>query len=222
MRSWQTDNGEPDGRLNPYYGNAFEPLSPEPSPRDKWQCVEFMIQCNSAPDVRDGEEAFWIDGKLVARFAPGTPSGTWLRDKFHDNDAYNTDPKPFEGFLWRTTNDLKINWFWLLYYMEGVLGNSLKPGDPSIPFNGDVTHVEFDDLVLATEYIGPLATEPPAGGQSGCDFNGDGKTNIVDVVRLVQMYLHDPQDKRADYDGDGNSTLGDAIELLIDIVKGNC
>ncbi|OGF98272.1 MAG: hypothetical protein A2Z86_10320 [Candidatus Glassbacteria bacterium GWA2_58_10] len=218
MRSYQNL----DGTGNVYYGNAFEPLTPEPAPRDKWQCVEFMIQCNSAPDVRDGEEAFWIDGKLIGRFAPGTPLGTWIRDKFHVTGVYNTNPQPFEGFLWRTSNEVKINCFWLLYYMASVFENDYTPNDTTIPYNGAKGQVLFDDIVLATQYIGPLAVEPPTGGQSGCDFNGDGRTNIVDVVRLVQMFLRDPQDKRTDYDGDGNCTLGDAITLLIDIVKGNC
>jgi len=50
----------------------------------------------------------------------------------------------FTGFNWRTTNDLRINTFWLKYY---VTRNST-----SIP----VSTMYFDDVVVARKYIGPI------------------------------------------------------------------
>jgi len=219
MRSWQTPEGVSDGRPDAFYGNPFGPVQLEQAPRDKWVCVEFMIKCNSAPDKRDGEQAFWIDGRLIGRYGPGTITGTWFRDTFHQSGYYNTNPQPFEGFRWRKTNDLKINIFWLQYYLAHVFENDYNPHNPDIPYNDNVARVYFDDIVLATEYIGPLATEPPG---PGCDVNGDGNANVIDVIRLVQLCLKNPQDPRADYNGDGSATIADAIALLIDIIEGNC
>jgi len=217
MQSWQSDNGEPDGRPNPYYGNVFETLQPVQAPRGEWICLELMIKCNSAPDKRDGEEAFWVNGRLIDRWATGTHTGTLFRGNFRLDGVFNTNPKPFEGFMWRKTNALKINYLWLQYYLEGVY--DLRPKDSTITINGQVARVEFDNVVLATEYIGPLATEPPG---PGCDINGDGNANVIDVIKLVQLCLNNPQDPRADYNGDGSATISDAIALLIDIIEGNC
>ena len=48
MKSWQTPEGNPDGRPNPYYGNNFIPQYPVTAKRGEWQCVEIMIRLNSA------------------------------------------------------------------------------------------------------------------------------------------------------------------------------
>jgi hypothetical protein len=156
MHSYQTDEGKPDGkRANPYYGNVFAPMQPVQAPRGEWICLELMVKCNSAPDKRDGEQAFWVNGRLIDRWGPGTHMGTWFRDKFHIDGVHNTDPRPFEGFMWRKTDKLKVNYLWLQYYMEGAFEH--KPQDPNIKINSEVARVEFDNVVLATEYIGPIA-----------------------------------------------------------------
>ena len=114
------------------------------------------LKANSAPDKHDGEQAFWIDGRLIAHFAPGTPEGTWLRDRFNTSGKYNRNPKPFEGFRWRTTDKLKINTFWLLYYLESIFRKDIRPKNKNIPYNSNTAQVWFDDIVIATEYIGPI------------------------------------------------------------------
>jgi hypothetical protein len=63
---------EPDRKMNKYWGNAFFPTGPGKGeaagskrvipPLDRWQCWEFMIQANSAPDRADGKQAMWVDG----------------------------------------------------------------------------------------------------------------------------------------------------------------
>ena len=116
------------GSRGRYWGNDFSPKTPIPIPRDKWICVEFMVQTNSAPDKHDGEQAFWIDGKLAGRF---------------------------KGFRWRHMNDLKINAFWLLYY---VTPRALSRQRASARGR---SRVWFDDVVVATDYIGPMKTKSP-------------------------------------------------------------
>jgi predicted amidohydrolase len=90
---------EPDRKMNKYWGNSFFPPGPGKgqaagaqrvvSPLDRWQCWEFMIQANSAPDKADGEQAMWVDGKPVGEFT---------------------------GIRWRSDMDLKVNCLWLQHY----------------------------------------------------------------------------------------------------------
>ena len=215
MHSWQTKEGVPDGRPNPYYGNLFGPIEPLQARRDEWQCVEIMIKLND-PEQRNGEEAFWVDGKLVGRYGPGTIEGTWVNDSFHRSGVFNTDPQPFEGFRWRTVDNLKINIFRLQYYLAHVFENDYNPHDPEIPYNDNKAIVYFDNVVLATEYIGPVVSaQKPAG-----DYDGDGQAGISDVIRLIKLCMEEYPDQSADYNRDGAVNVADALALLLDIMTG--
>lgn len=88
-----------DPKMNKYWGNNFFPPGPGkggsagesrviPS-LNQWQCWEFMVQANTAPDQADGKQAMWVDGKLVGEFT---------------------------GIRWRTDLDLKVNCLWLQHY----------------------------------------------------------------------------------------------------------
>ncbi len=104
----------------------------EPIVPGRWYCVEAMVKANSAPDKADGEQAFWVDGRLFGRFG---------------------------GFRWRTTDKLKINSFWLLYYNTDQPARHNKDPHPE----QRVMEVWFDDIVIATEYIGPVQGRPRQG-----------------------------------------------------------
>jgi hypothetical protein len=91
---------KPDPRMpGKYWGNSFFPPGPDAGKAagpnrvipalDKWQCWEFMLQANSAPDKADGKQAMWLDGKLIGEFT---------------------------GIRWRTDTDLKVNCFWMEHY----------------------------------------------------------------------------------------------------------
>lgn len=90
---------EPDRKMNKYWGNGFFPPGPGKGaaagkdrviPKlNEWQCWEFMIQANTAPDIADGKQAMWVDGKLAGEFT---------------------------GLRWRQDLDLKVNCFWLEHY----------------------------------------------------------------------------------------------------------
>lgn len=90
---------EPDRKMDKYWGNGFFPPGPGKGtaagparviPKlNEWQCWEFMIQANSAPDKADGKQAMWLDGKLVGEFT---------------------------GIRWRNDLDLKVNCIWLEHY----------------------------------------------------------------------------------------------------------
>jgi hypothetical protein len=160
MRSWQTPEGVPDpcNPEPPYYGNAFiregadlgwQAAGP-PVARGEWICVEVMVKMNNPTTDRNGEQAFWIngqlfwkDGQIVSHLGEGFPNGSWLRDKW----SPDPDDSPFEGFRWRSVEDLNLNFFWLETYITTA---------PA----GYVSKVWFDDIVIAKEYIGPISTTP--------------------------------------------------------------
>ena len=58
--------------------------------RDKWYCLEHMIQAND-PEVANGELAAWIDGRLYIHYT---------------------------GFCWRTTRDVRLKRFGIGVYVH--------------------------------------------------------------------------------------------------------
>lgn len=134
---------------NRYWGNAIPPVKPAVIPRDRWQCVEVMLKTNSKPELSDGELALWLDGKLVNHVKTRTPRSEWSGMGFHPLAEGTERATPFEGFRWRTHPELKVNFFWLLFYVTENAGrqNRVTPGKEN--------RVWFDDIVVATEYIGP-------------------------------------------------------------------
>jgi hypothetical protein len=152
MRSWQTPEGVPDGRDNPYYGNIIPPPESVDVPRGEWVCVEIMVKMNTTPDKSDGELALWINGKQVINMAPGSVKGYWNREK------YIIDPvngEPFEGFRFRTNPKVQVNVVRLQHYVsEGSFENAANyVGTDKV--NLRQATVWFDNVVMATEYIGP-------------------------------------------------------------------
>jgi hypothetical protein len=94
---------------------------------------------------------------MMNHLGPGFPRGEWIWDGFWPNESCTPSPEPcdidglatpcctdFEGFRWRTVSNFDINYVWLEHYVDS---------DPTCG-------VWFDDLVIATEYIGPLGGDP--------------------------------------------------------------
>lgn len=142
---WPEMKQSADGK---FWGNSLTPVQPALVPRDRWQCVEVMLQCNSAPDKSDGELALWLDGHPVAWFGPGARRNRWTGMGF---SLAGDGGESFEGFRWRTNTDLKINFFWLLHY---VTENAARQNNVATP--NPLNQAWFDDIVVATEYIGPI------------------------------------------------------------------
>lgn len=61
---WHEMEASPDGK---YWGNSFKPETQADIRRDEWICAEFMLRHNT-PGERNGEQAFWIDGRLMGRW----------------------------------------------------------------------------------------------------------------------------------------------------------
>jgi hypothetical protein len=126
--------------------------------KGKWICVEQMIRMNDVGQS-NGEQALWIDGRLVSHLKPGEPKGVWIFDKFTpgkggqgirwngekgDRETFDVPAEgaPFEGFNWRTDPKLNVNFVWLYAYTQKPAGHRIR--------------VWFDDVVVATEYVGPI------------------------------------------------------------------
>jgi hypothetical protein len=140
------------------WGNSFIHDDSLQVRRGEWTCIEQMITLNDIGDT-NGEMALWIDGKPVSHLGKGFPRGKWTFDKFQpgeegdgvrwnpdkgDRESFTTAPggDPFEGFRFRTTEELNINFLWLYVYItRGTEGHTNR--------------VWFDDVVVAREYIGP-------------------------------------------------------------------
>ncbi len=140
------------------WGNSFVQDPALKVEKSRWICVEHMIRMNTVGES-DGEQALWIDGKLVSHLGRGFPKGVWKFDRFYpgqggegirwnqqkgDRERFPTpaDGAPFEGFQWRTVPELNVNFLWVYVYTEKPAGHRIR--------------VQFDDVVVATEYIGPI------------------------------------------------------------------
>lgn len=141
---WMGMRSAPGGQS---WGNDFINDPALKVDRGRWICVELMMKMNDPPGESNGEQAIWIDGKpwikdgqLVSHLGPGFPRGKWVWDSFHPDP----DAAPFEGFRWRSSEELDLNFLWLLLYIT-----------KSPP--GHVSRVWFDDIVVARRYIGPIS-----------------------------------------------------------------
>lgn len=152
-----TDGCEGDQESTYYYGNTFRPPEQTPFPRNEWFCIEMRSKANSVGQS-DGLLSFWINDQLVGDFRSGFPDGTWLRDSFHPGGcdfSACTDPKPFEGFDFRTSEDVLFKAFVLdAYYERGSTQGKRETLEEKGISVDDAQTVLYDDIVIAKERIG--------------------------------------------------------------------
>ena len=144
------------------WGNSFIQDKAVKIEKERWICVETMVKLNDIGQS-NGELALWIDGQLCSHLRPGSPRGRFVFDKFYPDEegegviwdqalgerrTLPAEPggTPFPGFNWRTDAELQANFAWLYVY--------ITEGSPA-----HTNRVWFDDLVVATSYIGPLAPQ---------------------------------------------------------------
>ena len=132
-------NMRPDGS-GTHWGNFLLNNPSVDAGAGDWTCVEHMVKLNNPVTAFNGEHAIWLDGVKVSHLGQGFPNGSWSGGIFTQNPS----DTPFEGFRWRSSTSLNLNWIWLQNY---------SPDDPA-GFTGDMS---FDHVVVATSYIGCLA-----------------------------------------------------------------
>lgn len=157
---WSRMRGSPPSGAT--WGNSFIRDAAPEAALGEWECLEVMMKVNDVGDS-NGEMALWVNGELISHLGKGFPMGKWTYDKFNQgqggSSVYWSDAQgqgvnydvpaegiPFEGFRFRTVPELKVNFFWLLVYI------TTAPQD-------HISKIYFDDIVIATEYIGPISGE---------------------------------------------------------------
>ena len=146
---WHEMKKSADGR---FWGNGLSPAVARPVPSNRWQCVEVRMRLNT-PGRRDGVLALWLDGEEVADIHEGVRRGPWTGMGFELRPPERAG-EPFEGFDFRTSNDLKLNFVWLLHYVTETSQRRNRVADPARP-----GVVRFDQVVAATRYVGPIRSE---------------------------------------------------------------
>jgi len=151
---WSQMRGSPPAGQT--WGNSFIRDADLAVDKGRWICIEHMIKLNDVGNS-NGEQALWIDGKQVSHVGQGFPRGVWIWDKFHpgrggqgfrwgeqgrERFEVPRGGEPFEGFVWRTSEQLDINFIRLYLYTERPAGHRMR--------------VWLDHVVVATAYIGPL------------------------------------------------------------------
>jgi len=101
-----------------------------------------------------------------------------------------------------------------------ILEVTFTPGAEGT-FSGNLTFTT-DDPDHAQVTIALSGVVKPGEVAVPCDFNGDGKINIVDVIALLLFQRANPGDLRADFNGDGNATITDAIAMLLAMRDNTC
>jgi hypothetical protein len=140
-----------------YYGNFFQPPDQSPFPRDRWFCIEMYARANTVGES-DGALSYWIDDAPIGEYGPGYPEGTWLRASFHTGGcefSACTPPAPFEGFDFRSSDDVRFKTFVLDAYYEQ--GSDARRREEMEALGLDVSDnhtILYDDVVIATERIG--------------------------------------------------------------------
>jgi hypothetical protein len=66
-----------------------------------------------------------------------------------------------------------------------------------------------------------LSLKNPEEGRT-CDFNGDGRVSIRDVIAFLLLARVNPANSALDWNGDGQYTIGDAVAFLQSVASGTC
>jgi hypothetical protein len=99
---------------------------------------------------RCNELALWKDDELVGEYAPGRPRGRWLRDNFYTWGEYYEDEQAFDGFDFRSSEDVLVKRFTLdAYYQEDTLNDYAM--ELPVP---EAQIILYDDVVIAEQRIG--------------------------------------------------------------------
>lgn len=172
---WMHMRGNP--QPNTYWGNDFIQDPSLTFASGQWMCVEVKVSLNNPVTSFNGELQCWVNGTSISNLGLGYPNGGWVWDSWTPNPGGT----PFEGFQWRNDANLALNYLWIEHYADTVA-------------NGQMLAVNYDHLVIARSYIGPLvasAAAPPIGGAPGSDDDdsGCGSVGIDLMLPLLALAL---------------------------------
>jgi hypothetical protein len=120
-----------DKKMNKYWGNGFFPKGPGKGEQ------------GGADRVIPKLDQWQCWEFMIKANTPGKDDGEqamWLDGKLAGH---------FKGIRWRNDANLKVNCFWLEHY-------GFDSGDPTKQHWPEKQTVWFDDVVIATSYVGPI------------------------------------------------------------------
>lgn len=82
-----------------YWGNQFLPEGQEVIAKERWICAEFMLKHNT-PGQPDGEQAYWIDGKLL---------GHWKGINWRKTETLQANALTLESYVTDRWTKNKVN-----------------------------------------------------------------------------------------------------------------
>ncbi len=112
---WHEMKASPDGK---YWGNSFRAEEQPNIQKDRWICCEFLLRHNT-PGKSDGEQAFWIDGKLC---------GHWKGFNWRIDERLNANALTLESYVtdrW-TNNGVNTVYFDNLIIAKRYIGPTIK------------------------------------------------------------------------------------------------
>jgi len=113
---WHEMDVSRDGK---YWGNSFQAEPQDVIPKDRWICAEFMLKHNT-PGKPDGEQAFWIDGRLL---------GHWKGINWRTNPSLQANALTLESYVtdrW-TKNPTNTVYFDNLVIAREYIGPATAP-----------------------------------------------------------------------------------------------
>jgi hypothetical protein len=138
----------PPGEVNLY--SYFLDMSPDPKMSGKEWGNAFFPPDPTAGEAASAHRALpALDRRQCGEFMLQANTAPERAD---GRQAMWLDGKPvgeFTGIRWRNDDQLKVNCLWLEHY-------GYDAGDPTKRFWQDSQSVWFDDVVVATRYIGPM------------------------------------------------------------------
>jgi len=112
---WHEMKASPDGK---FWGNSFAVPEAESIVRERWICAEFMLKHNT-PGAPDGEQAFWIDGRLM---------GHWKGINWRKTEGLQANALTLESYITDRWTHHPTN---VVYFDNVVIARSYI--GPSIP-----------------------------------------------------------------------------------------
>ena len=170
------------------------------------------------------------------RFVPqnfGVRTGQ-TRSAYTDIDSSNSFYQATESFVHLRTWNGAGEYFWLNDNKKSINGQNhrfdyqarevspewFKYGANQIKFTSDT-----DAHAVEVLWPGPVITvryNLNATSGSLCDINGDGNSDLDDLIEFVLLSRRELEDSRLDWDSDGRFTIADVVALLLDINNGTC
>ena len=172
-----------------------------------------------------------------ARYMPANfiVSGNTSKNAYNDIDSvYSFDSITDVAVHVRSWNGLGA-YFWINGNKSSVGGQSHAFSQKTIDISPDFLKYGPNKIMFKSTtsahgievlWPGPIIIArynlDSTGATSRCDINGNGKSDLDDLIEFVLLSRREPSDGRLDWDSDGRFTIADVVAMLMDINGGTC